>query len=163
MAGRTLPFLLLGGAAAASVGLPVQLETRSAVNSRLANVHLSSARAVDGPITVAYGDCSSSTVQDTHHLVGKAEVDASNAKRLVWILPEETETGGCLSAWDSAGTLVGRSEPQLVHNIHKRNAEKRACKCEDSGLSNTGFQGLTLTLSHRDEWGQWHRHSRSLV
>lgn len=126
---RTLPFLLLGGAAAASVGLPVQLETRSAVTSRLSNVHLSTARSVDGPITVGYGSCTSSSVQDVHHILGKTQVGASDSTRLVWVLPEDTESGGCLSAWDPSDSLVGRSEPQLVHNNQKRRAEKRAGMC----------------------------------
>ncbi len=129
MAGRTLPFLLFGGAAAASVGLPVQLETRSALTSRLANVHLSVARSVEGPITVAYGPCASSSVQDAHHILGQSGGSASDSTRLVWVLPEDTGSGGCLSAWDSAGMLVGRSEPQTVHNSQKRRAEKRAGTC----------------------------------
>ncbi len=129
MAGRTLPFLLFGGAAAASVGLPVQLETRSSVTSRLANVHVSVARSIEGPITVAYGPCSSSSVQDAHHVLGQSAGSVSDSTRLVWVVPEDTESGGCLSAWDSAGMLVGRSEPQTVQNNKKRRAEKRAGMC----------------------------------
>ena len=139
---RTLPFLLLGGAAAASVGLPVQLETRSAVTSRIANVHLSTARSVDGPITVGYGSCTSLSVEDAHHILGKAEASASDPTRLVWLLPKDTESGGCLSAWDSSGSLVGRSEPQMVHNNQKRRAEKRAGMCFPNG-SKQGCGRLT--------------------
>lgn len=132
MVGHALTFLLLGGAAAASVNLPVQLETRSAVTSRLANVHLSITRSIEGPITVVYGPCTSSSVRDAHHILGQSGGGASDSTRLVWVVPEHTGSGGCLSAWDSAGMLVGRSEPQTVQNNQKLKAQKRACMCFSS-------------------------------
>jgi hypothetical protein len=50
----------------------------------------------------------------------------------VWIIPEDTDSGGCLSAWTTAGTLVGRSAPQMVQNLQKRRAETRAGMCLQS-------------------------------
>ncbi|KAJ4288857.1 hypothetical protein N0V88_007187 [Collariella sp. IMI 366227] len=126
MPGLALSLLLLGGASAASVGLPVRLETRSAVTSRLANVHLNVDSSVDGPVTVTYGSCTAGSLQDAHHALGQTDANKSNSTRLVWVLPEDTESGGCLSAWDSAGGLVGRSKPQTIQNFQKRRAEKRA-------------------------------------
>jgi hypothetical protein len=121
------PLLLFGGyAAAASVGLPVKLDTRSPVTSRLANVHFSTERTIEGPVSVTYGPCSSTSPLDAHHLVGEVEVIRGFSKRLVWVLPEIAETGGCLSAWSSSGTLLGRSVPQELENRHLRRAQKRA-------------------------------------
>jgi hypothetical protein len=132
MAGLAVFSSILGGVAAAAVALPVQLETRSAVTSRLANVHLSAARSVEYPISVTYGSCTSPFIQDVHHVLGKIHGSISDSTRLVWVLPEDTESGGCLSAWTTPGTLVGRSGPQMVQNLQKRRAEKRAGMCLQS-------------------------------
>lgn len=127
------PFLLLSGcaaaASAASISLPVRLETRSPVTSRLSNVHFSVERSVEGPVTVDYGSCTSTSAQDAHHTLGKTKGSKGHEARFVWVLPEHTESGGCISAWNSAGALVGRSEPQHLQNLHLRRSEKRAGKC----------------------------------
>jgi hypothetical protein len=132
MADLVVLFSVLGGVAAVTIGLPVQLETRAAVTSRLANVHLSAARSVDYPITVTYGPCTSPSIQDAHHVLGNIHGSISDPTRLVWILPEDTESGGCLSAWTTPGTLVGRSAPQMVQNLQTRRAERRAGICLQS-------------------------------
>ncbi|KAL2121798.1 hypothetical protein VTJ04DRAFT_2253 [Mycothermus thermophilus] len=135
------PLLLFGGyAAAASVGLPVKLDTRSPVTSRLANVHFSTERTIEGPVSVTYGPCSSTSPLDAHHLVGEVEVIKGFSKRLVWVLPEIAETGGCLSAWSSSGTLLGRSVPQELENRHLRRAQKRAASISMDGT--TGIDTL---------------------
>ncbi|KAK4096316.1 L-amino-acid oxidase-like protein [Parathielavia hyrcaniae] len=149
MTGLTLPLLFLGGAAAASAGLPVQLETRSALNSRLANVHVAVTRSVEGPITVAYGPCTSSSIHEAHHVLGETHGSKSEGTRLVWILPEDTKSGGCLSAWTSTGKLAGRSEPQLVQGLQKRRTSKRAAGIpmdNSTGIDVLGpwFDGVAL-------------------
>lgn len=145
MTGLALPLTLLSVAAAASTsqGLPVKLETRTAVTSRLANVHLSAEGPVDGPITVTYGPCSSSSAHDAHHIVGGPDGGKTLSTRLVWVLPEDTESGGCISAWDSAGTLVGRSEPQHLQQRHKRRDKKRAGMLAHSAYAVWCIQKLT--------------------
>jgi hypothetical protein len=122
MARWTIPFLL-GGAAAASVSLPIRLETRVAVTSRLANIHLSFDRPVDGIIAVTYGSCHSTSLADSHHII--AQADIKTASRLVWILPQDAGSDGCISAWGDSGALVGRSEPQVLHHRYKRRDQKR--------------------------------------
>jgi hypothetical protein len=104
------------------------------------------ARSIDGPITVAYGTCTSPSLQDAHHVLGQSGGSASESTRLVWVLPEDTEAGGCLSAWDSVGMLVGRSEPQLVQNNQKRRAEKRAGMSFECSQQTSGNGPLTFTL-----------------
>ncbi|KXX79855.1 L-amino-acid oxidase [Madurella mycetomatis] len=149
MAGLALSFLLLSVAVATSTDLPVKLKTRTAVTSRLANVHLSIERGVGSPITVTYGPCTSSSAQDAHHILGEADGIRNYATRLVWILPEETESGGCLSAWSSAGTLIGRSEPQQLQQRHRRRADRRAERIpmdNSTGVDILGpwFEGVAL-------------------
>ncbi|KAK3987379.1 putative L-amino-acid oxidase precursor [Cladorrhinum sp. PSN332] len=143
-------FLFLGGvAAAASIGgHPVKLETRQAVTSRLSNVHLSVERSVEGPISVGYGSCTSVASRDVHHTIGEVE-GKRHSTRLVWVLPENAETGGCLSAWNSAGQLVGRSEPQVLENRHTKRALKRAESIEmnnSTGIDVLGpwFEGVNI-------------------
>ncbi|KAK4450492.1 L-amino-acid oxidase [Podospora aff. communis PSN243] len=144
-----ISFLALGGAALAVAGnLPVQIETRSPVTSRLANLHLSFDRLVEGDITFTYGLCSHGTSQHAHHVVGRADGATSHSKRLVWIVPEDASSGGCISAWNTDGILVGRSEPQFLHKRHKRRAEKRAAieMSETTGIDTLGawFEGVNV-------------------
>jgi hypothetical protein len=125
--------LALGGVAMGmAANLPVQIETRSPVTSRLANLHLSFDRLFEGDIAFTYGPCRQHSVNDAHHVVARADRATSHAKRLVWIVPEDAISGGCISAWNTEGILVGRSEPQLLHKRHKRRAEKRAGMCPTS-------------------------------
>jgi hypothetical protein len=116
---------LLGGALAIPQGLPIKLKTRAAVTSRLANIHLSFDEAVEGTITFTYGSCLSESLHNAHHSIGKAR--QSDGSRLVWILPENSDSGGCIAAWNVDGHLVGRSKPQLLHQRHKRRERKRSC------------------------------------
>jgi len=126
MVRRAFPFALGGAAMAMAGSLPLQIETRSPVTSRVANLHLSLDRLIEGDITFTYGPCSRSTQGDAHHVVARADGASSHSKRLVWIVPDNANSGGCISGWDSEGLLVGRSDPQLLHKRHQRRAEKRA-------------------------------------
>ncbi|KAK3385602.1 flavin-containing amine oxidoreductase, partial [Podospora didyma] len=143
---RILP-LLLGGATVALAGLPIKLETRSAVTSRLANVHIDFEEPVEGPVLVTYGSCTSGSSAQAHHVLSKTS--AGEASRLVWVLPEDTESDGCISAWNIDDKLVGRSEPQFLHQRHKRREEKRALSIamtKANGFETLGpwFEGVKL-------------------
>ncbi|KAK3377368.1 flavin-containing amine oxidoreductase-domain containing protein [Lasiosphaeria ovina] len=154
MAGRLLPLLVAGAStvAALSNNLPVKLETRTAVTSRLANVYVDFARVIGGEVLVTYGSCISTSPEQAHHVLGKTE--GGSATRLVWVLPVDTDSNGCISAWDSSNVLVGRSEPQLLHQRHKRRAEKRAVGIamnNATGIDTLGpwFDGVEL-LKNRE-------------
>ncbi len=134
MARKAVP-LVLAGAAMALAGLPVQIETRSSVTSRLANIHLSFDKIIDGEVTYTYGLCGRSSPDEAHHVLGRSDGATSHSKRLVWVLPDDAVSGGCISAWDPRGNLVGRSEPQLLHNRHKRRVQKRAGRIVLSGIT----------------------------
>lgn len=60
--------------------LPVKLETRSKLDSHLANIHLRFEEAVDGELTYTYGSCSAKELRDAHHVVGRSR---SSHSRLV--------------------------------------------------------------------------------
>ncbi|KAK4207126.1 flavin-containing amine oxidoreductase-domain containing protein [Rhypophila decipiens] len=122
-----LAFLPLSGTyAAPSEGLPLHLETKRALNSRLSNVHIDRRGSIQGPVTYTYGSCTSDAAQEAHHTIGET-TDASH-DRLVWIIPEDVSSGGCISAWSgNANRLVGRSDPQHFdfHAMERRRKLKR--------------------------------------
>ncbi|KAI1340812.1 L-amino acid oxidase [Xylariaceae sp. FL0016] len=134
VAGHTL-------ATASSVSLPVRLETRSKLDSRLANIHVSAERDVEGPVQYTYGACSNIELRDSHHVIGKSE--SARDSRLVWILPKDVEAGGCISAWDKHETLVGRSRAQQPQ-VRKRNLQKRG----EYSIVMDNATGI-------DTWGPW--------
>ncbi|RYP81503.1 hypothetical protein DL770_005885 [Monosporascus sp. CRB-9-2] len=118
---------LFGGRALAVLAksLPVRIETRTELSSRLANIHVSVDDDVLGPLTFTYGSCSNLDVRNAHHEVGRYKT--ASTSRLVWIMPEDvqpTQSEGCISAWDIEGNLVGRSERQRL-KLRKRGVEQR--------------------------------------
>ncbi|KAM0335358.1 hypothetical protein ACHAQA_000403 [Verticillium albo-atrum] len=133
--------------ASAAPDLPVKIETRSQIKSRLANVHIGYERDVEGIVTFTYGLCSSKELRDAHHTI--LETDKREDHRLVWIVPEDAASDGCLQAWNEDGTLIGRSEPQTLHHQWKRRAKRDADPIhmtEENGFSPIGawFEGVML-------------------
>lgn len=109
---------------AASVDLPINLEVRTALNSRSANVHISQAHHSVYPFTVTYGACHSLISQhEQHHAISKVYDRSTN--RLVWILPDDISNSGCLSAWSSQDELVGLSKPLQVNKYSRQWLKKR--------------------------------------
>ncbi|KAK3326101.1 flavin-containing amine oxidoreductase-domain containing protein [Apodospora peruviana] len=139
---------LPGGQAAPSEGLPLRVETRRSLNSRLSNVHIEHREHVQGPISYTYGSCESSNHQEAHHSIGQST--SSSHDRLVWVIPEDVYSGGCISAWrDSTGRLLGRSEKQHFdfQTMEKRRTLKR---------STPGSNSIAMTAANGiDAWGPW--------
>lgn len=113
---------------------PIRLETRTDLNSRSANIHVSFDRIVEGLLDFTYGSCLDQRQADSHQVIAR-HASSGDSHRLVWVIPENAVSGGCVSAWDSTGSLVGRSEPQQlasqrsrkrsVEEFHKRSAMKK--------------------------------------
>ena len=109
---------------ATSNDLPLKLAVKIPLDSRSANVHLYRVSHSVHPFTVSYGGCHSlSSQHETHHIV--STVTDQDSDRLVWILPDDIPTDGCLSAWSAQHELVGRSEPLKVHKHSKAWMRKR--------------------------------------
>ena len=109
---------------AISNDLPLQLAVKIPLDSRSANVHIYRASNFVHPFTVSYGGCQSlSSQHETHHIL--STVPNQDSDRLVWILPDDIPTDGCLSAWSAQHELVGRSEPLQVHKYSKPWMRKR--------------------------------------
>ncbi|KLU85738.1 hypothetical protein MAPG_04758 [Magnaporthiopsis poae ATCC 64411] len=123
---------LLGQLAASSPSpahLPVEIETRTALDSHLANIHLSvrdgpAAAVARSPLSFTYGSCAAKREADAHHVIARSTAAAgegSSSSRLVWRIPADAQARGCISAWDAAtGALVGRSAPQEMHAERSR-------------------------------------------
>lgn len=143
-------------ASSASVpSYPVRLETRAELNSRAANIHVSIDEAVEGVISVSYGSCHEHRGSDSHHLISR-HVHLSSTDRLVWLIPEDAFSGGCISAWAEDGSLLGRSEAQQIasRRSRKRGVEdthkRAALRKRDSpyAVAMTNASGI-------DAWGPW--------
>ncbi|KAK0372862.1 L-amino-acid oxidase [Colletotrichum limetticola] len=134
-----------GSALAAASGLPMKLETRSAVTSRVSNIHITLEQPIEETVTFTYGSCRGASMGDAHHTIVKSEV--RDSQRLVWVLPEDAATDGCISAWSISGELKGRSEPQTLHHKWKRRALKRSIEMNNgTGIDTLGawFEGVNL-------------------
>lgn len=83
---------------------PVQVESDS-----LHNIHIGYANGVEGEVRVVYGDCDMNAEHENHHHITVTTLDKSlRPDRLVWIVPREMPSNGCLHAF-SNNRLVGRS------------------------------------------------------
>lgn len=145
---------------------PVRLETRTKLNSRAANIHISFDKLIEGLIEVSYGSCLDRRRFDSHHTVVDRHVPTTaTEQRLVWMIPDDAVSGGCLSAWADDGTLIGRSKPQDlasrrskkdgVRDIHKRSQMKKrddpnAITMASAGVDTLGpwFDGVELLQSN---------------
>ncbi|KAL8995572.1 MAG: hypothetical protein Q9169_004714 [Polycauliona sp. 2 TL-2023] len=118
-----LLWLLVAVRHSLAIKLAVKLELKAPLDSRSANIHLSSSDETIFPYTVTYGACDylKDTIE-THHI---AEVQHRAIDRLVWVLPDDIRTAGCLSAWSSKKELVGRSKGLDVNKNTKRWLKKR--------------------------------------
>ena len=132
--------------------LPLKLAVKIPLDSQSANVHIY--RALDSvyPFTVSYGGCHSSTSKhEAHHII--STVTDKDSDRLVWILPDDIPTNGCLSAWSAQHKLVGRSEPLKVNKrsrlwIRKRELDQGTRLSKRASIPMTNASGI-------DAQGPW--------
>lgn len=122
---------------------PVRLDTRSRIASRVANIHVDYDLSVENKVSFTYGDCESKREDETHHMISRSSEGAAagTSQRLVWLIPREADSGGCLSAWDESGRLLGRSGPQNLSQAHT--VWKRG-----EGIEMTPENGINV-------WGPW--------
>lgn len=137
---------------ATSSNLPLKLLVKVPLDSQAANVHISTLDAPAYPFTVSYGGCESSTSKhEAHHTI--STVTGKDFDRLVWILPEDIPTKGCLSAWSARQELVGRSEPLEVNKDSRPWMKKREL---DQGTRLSKRASIPMTnASGIDAQGPW--------
>jgi hypothetical protein len=135
---------VFGLAAASSARDIVTLETRVPLDSNLANIHLSYSQHENFDHDVTYGPCESLNRHDAHHDI--AHLTDSQSSRVVWFIPEDAESGGCLSAWEGTAFL-GRSKPlELRRSDFKKRSEGSIPMTNASGIDTLGpwFDGVAL-------------------
>ncbi len=144
--------LIASSTFALSNDLPLKLAVKTSLDSRSANVHITSASNAAYPFTVSYGGCHSSTSQrEAHHVI--STVKDQDSDRLVWILPEDIPISGCLSAWSAGHELVGRSEPLMVNKYSRPWMKKREL---DQGARLNKRASIPMTnASGIDAEGPW--------
>ncbi|KAL8902920.1 MAG: hypothetical protein Q9207_004288 [Kuettlingeria erythrocarpa] len=132
--------------------LPVKLEVKTALNSRSANIHLSQPQESVYPFTVTYGGChSSAKIFERHHNI--SSVHRQETDRLIWLLPDDIESHGCLSAWSLNEELVGRSEPLVINKGSRQWKKKRHL---DKGTKLSKRASIPMTsASGIDAGGPW--------
>jgi hypothetical protein len=138
---------VLAATAQATSSLPLRLETRSALNSRLTNIHLEYLEPVEGLVSFTYGSCYSPGAHESHHVIGRSQ--HSSHDRLVWIIPDDVFSGGCISAWSASGALLGRSEEQHFKIKNRRRSLTSIPMSNASGIDAEGpwFDGVELLKS----------------
>ena len=137
---------------ATSNNLPLKLSVKIPLDSQSANVHVSSIDPSAYPYTVSYGGCDNSTSQhEAHHTI--STVTGKDSDRLVWILPGDIPTRGCLSAWSPRHELIGRSEPLEVNKYSKPWMKKRELD-QSTRLSKRASIPMT-NASGIDAQGPW--------
>ncbi|KAL8930405.1 MAG: hypothetical protein Q9208_000588 [Pyrenodesmia sp. 3 TL-2023] len=136
----------------APADLPIKLEVRTVLDSRSANIHFSQRDDSVYPFSVTYGACGSSgVVYEKHHDI--STVHAQGTDRLIWLLPDDIKSSGCLSAWSSTDELVGRSEPLVINKESRRWRKKRHL---DSGTRLSKRASIPMTNSSGvDAIGPW--------
>ncbi|KAI5306003.1 anthranilate synthase component 1 [Ascosphaera pollenicola] len=144
----SLPLLALAssGAQAAPSPASIHLETKSDIDSQIANVHVTYLRPVEEEHIVTYGSCKSFDPREAHHEVIRT---SQGSDRMVWVIPEDAVSGGCLSAWSSSSKLLGRSAPV---QMKKRRMRKRDSipMTNSSGIDAEGpwFDGVATLKNH---------------
>lgn len=138
---------------ASPVNNAIQLETRTALDTGIANIHIEVLTPSDHPIDVNYGSCDPSSSAETHHNIA-TRVQASRSSRLVWRVPEGSPSNGCLTAWDSeTQVLIAKSSVQNFKPKHKRSLKQYLNRRDtpvsikmdnSSGIDSTGpwFDGV---------------------
>jgi hypothetical protein len=100
--------LLFSGALAAKSRFPIRVEIKGELDSSLTNIHLSYERDLGIHHFFTYGPCESMHPQDAYHRVGQCS--NSRADRLIWVIPDDAMSDGCVAAWTEDSVLLGRSQ-----------------------------------------------------
>lgn len=111
-----------GVAFASPGGYGIKLETRTALDTGIANIHIEVMTPLTNTVDVSYGKCDSLSLTGTHHDIARG-VQVLQSSRLVWRVPKDSPGNGCLTAWDSeTGVLVARSTALNLSPKRKRSS-----------------------------------------
>ncbi|KAI9150454.1 l-amino acid oxidase [Paramyrothecium foliicola] len=127
----------------------VHIRTDRVLDTRIANVHIDYKTPLSGSVTFTYDTCSSEAQTSASHVISRV-VDPAKPHRLIWVIPRDVESHGCLSAWDESGQLLGRSDRQDLQAVSHINLGK-------TKRSTNGTCGRVVMTNETgfNVWGPW--------
>jgi hypothetical protein len=110
----------------------------------LQNIHIEYANPeFSGNLAMVFGECDLLDAENMHQIIGSTHIQRElQPTRFVWIVPDNTRSGGCLHAF-SDSRLVGRSAPVEV----KVQLRKRQSISEVADISGPWFDGVAYLNS----------------
>ncbi|KAJ5983216.1 hypothetical protein N7481_005315 [Penicillium waksmanii] len=149
LAGSSILPVTLAAALSRNIGISVNDVTAP----NIVNVHLVYRESDFGKHLFTYGSCDSASPVDSLHRVATIPSGPSSGhdSRLVWAVPNDVSSGGCIAAWDMEGARIGQSEPLSLDSILQDSFTKRdrIPMTNESGIDAEGpwFNGVTLLKS----------------
>jgi hypothetical protein len=134
---------------AVSVPQTLEIVAKDVTAPNVVNIHVKHASPITTDLVFTYGKCDSVSLDDAHHLIAKVHGDdiTGDDTRLVWVVPDDVFSGGCVSAWEQKH-IVGQSAPLSLASIIHAGLSKRDMipMTNDSGIDAEGpwFNGVTL-------------------
>ncbi|KAJ5597204.1 hypothetical protein N7537_007288 [Penicillium hordei] len=144
-------------ALAASVPQDIDISVRDTTASKIINIHLKYPDAAFKEHVFTYGNCSSRSFSSSQLTIahGSGGVKSSEDTRLVWVVPDDVSSGGCIMAWERNKILIGQSEPLALEGILRPKLTKRdrISMTNDSGIDAEGPWSNGVTLLKNQEIG----------
>ena len=112
--GRTSPSLGVAKSTTFSIKVPTQVHHVS-----MHNIHLDYDGELHDEVEIYYGDCARADYKSSHHMIAHTTINrTSQPDRLIWIVPDETPSGGCVTAISSLkNKIIARSAPIEVLGV----------------------------------------------
>lgn len=133
----------------ASVPHDLEISVKDVTAPNIVNIHVRYPSAITHDLVFAYGKCDSANFDDIVHTIAKVsggDIQGDDT-RLVWVVPDDVSTGGCVSAWEQK-QLIGQSDPLSLDRIIHAGLVKRDMipMTNDSGIDAEGpwFNGVSL-------------------
>ncbi|KAJ5756504.1 hypothetical protein N7533_006047 [Penicillium manginii] len=138
---------------AAALSRNIEISVNDVTAPNIVNVHLFYPESDLGKHIFTYGSCDIvSPVGSIHHVATVPSGPSSgHDSRLVWVVPDDASSGGCIAAWDMESNRIGQGEPLSLDGILHDSFTKRdrIPMTNESGIDSEGpwFNGVTLLKS----------------
>jgi hypothetical protein len=138
---------------AAALSRNIEISVNDVTAPNIVNVHLFYPESDLGKHIFTYGSCDIVSPVDSIHHVATVPSGPSSGhdSRLVWVVPDDASSGGCIAAWDMESNRIGQGEPLSLDGILHDSFTKRdrIPMTNESGIDSEGpwFNGVTLLKS----------------
>lgn len=137
-------------ALAATASQDIGISVKDTTASNIVNIHLKYPDAALKEHVFTYGDCGDLSYVSPDSTIAHVSgaIKPGDDTRLVWVVPDDVSSGGCISAWEQNKALIGRSPPLALDGILRQSLAKRdrILMTNESGIDAEGpwFNGVTL-------------------